>query len=585
MLGIHTSAFPPGTWDTGYGAPLSDAGQRLLTFAARLGFTALQLGPSGQVSQANLSPYDGTVFARNTWSIDLRVLTEREWGPLLPADIADRLALGPVAASRVQPQRVDRIVREAADACYQGLVRLRTDEPDHPLLLAFDRFRVDQRGWLELNAAYEVIAGRKGDDPDRFDSDTRALFAPGAGGPHRRTAWRAAAAAAFECRELAQFLCHAQHATFRSLARAEGLALWGDLQVGFSHRDRFLHADCFTPRWWLGAPPSRTNPDGQPWGYPVLDPDQLDDPTSPARQLFELRLRKLLAEYDGVRIDHPHGLVCPWIYAAADPDRYGAVRRGTRAFASPNSPDPDLARWAIARSTNLNPAAGSPFADDWVRDLDESQVSRYARLLDALVSLSQDRGRARDVVAAEVLSTCPYPLSRVLARHGLGRFRVTEKFDPSDPNDPYRTEHARPEDWLMLGTHDTPPALPLATQWVVDGRAVPRATYLADRLIDDPAARRAAAERFAGSAPELLGASLADLFGSRAESVYVFIGDLFGETEPFNRAGIIHPDNWTARLPADFERVYAERLHAGRALDIVAALRLALTRTLPELPV
>jgi hypothetical protein len=34
-------------------------------------------------------------------------------------------------------------------------------------------------------------------------------------------------------------------------------------------------------------------------------------------------------------------------------------------------------------------------------------------------------------------------------------------------------------------------------------------------------------------------------------------GDLFGEREPFNRAGVIHPDNWTARVPEDFEAVYA----------------------------
>jgi hypothetical protein len=73
---------------------------------------------------------------------------------------------------------------------------------------------------------------------------------------------------------------------------------------------------------------------------------------------------------------------------------------------------------------------------------------------------------------------------------------------------------------------------------------------------------------------------LADLFASEAESVFVFVGDLFGEREPFNRAGVIHPDNWTSRLPENFEELYDERLRDGRALDIVAALRMALTRRL-----
>jgi hypothetical protein len=70
------------------------------------------------------------------------------------------------------------------------------------------------------------------------------------------------------------------------------------------------------------------------------------------------------------------------------------------------------------------------------------------------------------------------------------------------------------------------------------------------------------------------------LFASPAENVYVFVGDLFGDDAPFNRAGVVHPDNWAARLPADFEARYDKRLQEGRALDIAGALRLALARTL-----
>jgi hypothetical protein len=86
----------------------------------------------------------------------------------------------------------------------------------------------------------------------------------------------------------------------------------------------------------------------------------------------------------------------------------------------------------------------------------------------------------------------------------------------------------------------------------------------------------------ASSRREILCASLADLFMSGADSIFVFVGDLFGELEPFNRPGLIHPDNWTARLPEDFEDVYASRLREGRALDVAAALRMALTRRLPK---
>jgi 4-alpha-glucanotransferase len=580
VLGVHVSAFPPSAWDAGYGTPLSPAGQRLLAFAARLGFNALQLGPSGQISPVNVSPYDGTAFARSTWSLELAALATDEFANLLPRDAIERLELGPGGGTRIEPQRVQRTIHAALDACRARLAQLRATHPQHPLLRDFERFRLEQSSWLELNAAYEVLSERVGDDPSRFSSEDRALFEASAAGRHRRAALRAACGPAIERSELAQYLCHRQHARFRELAREHGLALWGDLHVGFSHRDRLLYASCFTPRWLLGAPPSRTNPDGQPWGHPVLDPDQLDDAGSPARQLLDLRLRKLLSEYDGIRIDHPHGLVCPWIYRANDPDPHVAVRQGARAFESPDSRDADLARWAIARAGDIDPTVRAPYADDRVRHLDEAQVTRYSRAFDLLATL--DGGRPmRDVFAAEVLSTCPYPLQRVLARHGLGRFRVTQKADPARVDDVYRTEHARPEDWLMLGTHDTPPVFPVAAEWLRNGGAHARAVYLASRLIGDPVERDAAAAQLASSPGELLCGHLADLFVSHAENVYVFIGDLFGEHEPFNRAGIIHPDNWTPRLPDDFEAVYATRRREGRALDIAAALRIALTRRLP----
>jgi 4-alpha-glucanotransferase len=520
------------------------------------------------------------VFARNTWSLGLAALGSDDFGNLLQPEIIDRLSRNDLSEVRVQPERAARIIREALDACHARLSQLRSVTPSHPLIRDFELFRREQAQWLELNAVYEALAARTVDDPRLFEPALQALFEPGAAGLQRRAALRATLGPAIQSSELAQYLCHSQHLAFRARARAAGLAIWGDMQVGFSHRDRFLHRDCFAMDWLLGAPPSRTNPHGQPWGYPLLDPDQLERPDSPARRLFELRICKLLAEYDGVRIDHPHGLVCPWVYSSNDPDAYHAVRHGARAFESPGSHDPDLVRWAIARSADLDPDAHSRFADNRVRQLDAAQVEHYARLFDVLARLGGPSVTLRDAFAAEVLSTCPYPLRRVLERHALGRFRVTQKANPNDAADVYRTEHAEPEDWLMLGTHDTSPIYPLATAWLADGTAQPRAAYLAQRLIAASSEQQAAAAFFARSQRHLLCASLADLFISRAENVYVFVGDLFGEDEPFNRAGIVHPDNWTARLPRNFEEVYAVRLREGRALDIAAALQLALTRTL-----
>src|SRR5690606_18231397 len=238
------------------------------------------------------------------------------------------------------------------------------------------------------------------------------------------------------------------------------LRLFGDLQVGISVGDTWALHDLFLSGYAMGAPPSRTNPDGQPWGYPVLDPRLYHGPDGargPALRLVASRVDAMLRDYDGVRVDHPHGLVCPWVYRTDEPDPYRAVQGGARLFESPDLPDhPRLGPLAIARPDQLDRDLPR-YADGWVRALDDEQVRQYAAQLDVVRGAAAAHGRALDDVLCEVLSTQPYPLQRVLERHGLGRFRVTQKADLTNPNDVYRSENARPEDWVMLGNHDTPP--------------------------------------------------------------------------------------------------------------------------------
>ncbi|HET7824391.1 MAG TPA: 4-alpha-glucanotransferase, partial [Anaeromyxobacter sp.] len=230
---------------------------------------------------------------------------------------------------------------------------------------------------------------------------------------------------------------------------------------------------------------------------------------------------------------------------------------------------PELAAFAIARPDQLDRSLPR-HADGWVRALDDGQVARYAVLLDAIIAAVPGD------VACEILSTHPYPLRRAVERHGLGRFRVTQKADLDRADDGYRGENARPEDWIMLGNHDTPPIRAVAARWMADGSARGRAHRLAARLVPDPAGREAFARAAAASARALAQASFAELFLGPARQVFVYFTDLLGETASYNVPGTVSQENWSLRIPADVRARYRARCAEGAAPSVPRALAAAL---------
>lgn len=605
VLSIHDPSFPgaPGE-DTGRGSPYTRGGREFIEFVAGLGFTGLQFGPQGQTSPDNKSPYDGTIFARNLLSVDLLALAhDPRWAGILPAHSAARLtAAAPQGGRRVAHRQVHTAMMDALDEAHAGFVARRnslaTLEPDtraatDTLIADFADFQREHAGWLERDTLFNTLAELHGTDDWRLwpPQDAR-LYCPhpdeAAAEDRRRARLLLTHAPALERHAFQQFIAHAQHDDLRLLTGRLGLKLFGDLQIGVSDQDRWSYRALFLAGYHMGAPPSRTNPDGQPWNYPVLDPAQYyqhtDHTPGPALEFMAARVGKMLGEFDGLRIDHPHGHVCPWVYHAHTTDSLRAVQAGARLFASPHLPEladhPALARHAVARPEQLN-ITRPRHADDWVRDLDDDQVRAYSALFDTVVAAAGAHGREVSDLLCEVLSTQPYPLRRVLERHGLGRFRVTQKADLQNPADVYRSENAAPADWIMVGNHDTATVWQLLQKWQQSGDLAAQARYLAQRLapagadIDDIAAL---AQSLEADPNRLALAKFADIFASPAENVLVFFADLLGYAEPYNVPGTVNDDNWSLRIAPDYASAYAEHRHQATALDLPRALAMALRR-------
>jgi 4-alpha-glucanotransferase len=556
LLAIHDASFPvDADEDLGRGSPASRAAARLYGYVRDLGFTGIQLGPQGQTARANPSPYDGTIFSRHIGNISAHSF--RPGGAfegLVPPELVEHWLVS--THGPAQHRHAYDASHALVDAAYDALER--GARPD--LRAAHVRFAEQNAAWLVPDALHAALcnthdgAGHRG-WPAR---DRDLWLAPD---PTRHAELVEMHARSIERYAFGQLLVH------QDLSRARercGLLLYGDLQVGYSDADTWRFSGAFLGGYQMGAPPSRTNPEGQPWGYPVLDPAQY---AGAARALVAARADKALTEYDSLRIDHPHGLVCPWVYRAGTPDPAKAAREGARLFESPDLPDhPELAPFAIARPDQID-RENPRYADRWVRQLDAAQIDRYAILLDEIMDAATRHGRSRADLSCEVLSTMPTPLAAMLARYGLGRWRVTQKANLDVATDVYRSENVAREDWVMLGNHDTAPILAVIRGWSPALREK-WARHLTGLLrLADPA--RLASDGYLASA------MLAELFVSRAENVSIFFADLFGYTERFNVPGLVDDANWTLRLAAEFEQLHAERLTRGEALDLPLAIQIA----------
>jgi 4-alpha-glucanotransferase len=602
VLGIHDPSFPSEPdEDIGRGSPYTRGAARFLEFARELGFTGIQLGPQGRTSEHNASPYDSTLFSRNVLNIPAGAFTAPDQGALLsPRGLATLVSPLPASAGPGERYRhAFRAQHAALDELWAAFQRGRAQAPQHPALqrlsLGLEAFQKEHRGWMLRDALFEALCIEHGQrDWRRWTAQGAAaldarLFAPA---PGEEVACEARVrsllskhAELIERYAFFQLLVHSSHMSLRQRVAGLGLKLYGDLQIGFSLEDAWAWQGLFLRTYLMGAPPSRTNPEGQPWNYPVLDPHLFFEPrvgqaperrSGPVLRFMDARMHKMLGEYDGLRIDHPHGLVCPWVYRAGEPDALRAVQTGARLFDSPDLPDhPELARYAIAAARQLDRAVPR-HADGWVRTLTPEQVRHYSMLFDTIVMSARRNGRELTDLLAEVLSTQPYPLQRVLAQYGLGRFRVTQKANLQDPSDVYRSENAAPEDWVMVGTHDTPPLWRVAARWRETGTDRAQADYLAWRLHPEPEGREELARRLAAEPGLLVQAKFADLFACRARNVMIFFSDLFGLLDIYNAPGTVNERNWTLRVPADYPREYREKLVSNAALNLPLALAMAL---------
>jgi 4-alpha-glucanotransferase len=219
---------------------------------------------------------------------------------------------------------------------------LRSDHATHPVLARggelcpeeFAAWRERERNWLLDYALHAALTQALGGAPWQEWPAPLREREPGA-----LAAARARHAAGIERVMIEQYLAAQGWAELRTHANARGVALFGDLPIYVApdavetwvHRRQFQLDPEGRPLALAGVPPDYFAADGQLWGNPLYDWQAM---AADGYAFWRARVRRALARFDLLRLDHFRGLVAYWrIPAGAATAREGEWRpAGGRAL-------------------------------------------------------------------------------------------------------------------------------------------------------------------------------------------------------------------------------------------------------------
>ena len=492
------SAPSSGSWgigDIGDIAPLSawlaGAGQRIL-----------QLLPLNEMAPGHQSPYS----AMSAMAIDpiyIRV-----------PDVADFIALGGEASLTAEDRERLEQARAASKVEYDTLRPVK----HHALCAAFDRFIehewtphtqraaafhawvAAESWWLEDYVVFRAIHER---ERGRAWTEWPEALQRRAAGALDSVRTELAGAMLFY--QYLQWTAGTQWTAARSAARANGVALYGDVpfMVDLHSADVWTLQDQFQIDRSVGAPPDAFSATGQDWGMPSYDWDRV---AQTGFQWLRDRARRSVALYDGCRVDHLVGF-----YRTYSRPRSG---EGEPAF-SPDNPVDQL------------------------------------RLGEQVLEIF--RGPGSDVIA-EDLGAVPDFVRTSLARLGVPGFRVFRwERDWDQDGTPFRDPANYPViSVATTGTHDTEP---LVVWWNSADEAVRSA------VVAMPTIHRAAGGvdlRDAPYIPIVRDALIETMFASASNVLLLPVQDVFGWADRINEPATVSDDNWTYRLPWPTDRLEAQ---------------------------
>lgn len=576
---IHGSSFPSKNGeDTGFGTFNSAAGRDVIDYAHGI-FNALQLGPAGKTKSSDSSPYCGTIFSGNPLFIDLKQLTEKKWDNILSQEIFEKVVAGNPNQNKGKTaySYIMKAQNEALKEAWANFKEIHGGIFGSSLKKEFDKFKKENSFWLDNDSLYEALSIENDNDfwyTWKNETDKKLM------NPKSEEEKKAYAARIEEIRDkysdeiefykFCQFVLEKQNEETKKYALSSGIKMIADRQVAFSDRDAWAYQSLFLEGWYLGCPPDYFSKDGQAWGFPVMDPDKMfnaDGSLGEGGILMKNLYRKMFKENPGgVRIDHIVGLIDPWVYKVG---KKPMCEQGAgRLYSSPEHPE--LSRYAIARNEDLDWTLEAD-KEKRVKTLSEEQIKLYGRLIEKIViAAAKECGLDKNAIVCEDLGTLTNPVDAVMKKYELQGMRLTQFVVPEKPEHPYRCKNIGEHVWNMVGTHDNLPISMWAESMINTHEGYLHAKNLVEDLFAEAENKDDIIVKLTQDKEYLRFVKLTEIFASKARNVQIFFTDFFQINDVYNRPGTSGDQNWSLRLPNNFEELTPIDLQAILKAAIIA---------------
>ncbi len=303
---LHVTSLP-GRFGIGDLGPEAHRFVRRIAEAGQKHWQMLPVGPTGYGN----SPYSAlSTFAGNTLLISPEVLVRE--GVMTDSD--------PVPLETPSHERVDfgQVFTTKLEALRRAGAKF-LDVASRELRCRFHEF-VEREGpvWLDDYCLFAALKDAHHGKPWTLWDTGLARREPTALDAARR-----ALGEAIETNRALQFLFLEQWEALRLAARAEGIAIVGDLPLYVAHdsadvwanRSQFLLDEAGQPTVIAGVPPDYFSESGQRWGNPIFDWDLMAED---GFRWWRARMRQAVSRFDTVRIDHFRGIAGYWEIPATE---------------------------------------------------------------------------------------------------------------------------------------------------------------------------------------------------------------------------------------------------------------------------